>query len=71
MHQAREGEPSVATDLGRIDFAAVAEASGALGLRVTTDDMLEPALRKALAADRPSVLHVALDRSWLSVDARG
>ncbi len=31
MHQDREGRPRTATDLGPIDFAAVAEASGALG----------------------------------------
>ncbi len=34
MHQDRDGRPHTATDLGPIDFAAVAEASGALGFRV-------------------------------------
>ena len=35
MHQDRAGRPRVATDLGPIDFAAVAVACGALGYRVT------------------------------------
>jgi acetolactate synthase I/II/III large subunit len=69
MHQDRrpEGE-SVATDLGPIDFAAVARACGARGVRVESDDAFEPALRQALAGDRPTVLDLVLDRRWVSVD---
>ena len=71
MWQDRRGTgQGVATELGPIDFAAVARACGARGTRVERDDEFEPALRQALATDRPTVIHVALDRSWLSVDDR-
>ncbi len=68
MHQDRAGRPRVATDLGPIDFAAVAVACGALGYRVTSDEEFEPALREALAARRTAVIHCQLDPSWVSVD---
>jgi len=72
MHQDRrtgegEGAP-VATDLGPIDFTAIARAVGARGARVETDAQLEPALRQAIAADRPTVLQLVLDRRWVSPD---
>jgi acetolactate synthase I/II/III large subunit len=60
----------VATELGPLDFAAVARACGARGVRVETDAEFEPALRAALTADRPTVIQVALDRQWVSVDQR-
>lgn len=65
----RPAEP-VATDLGPIDFAAVARACGAHGVLVETDDSFEPALRQALADDLPTVIHLRFDRAWTSVDAR-
>ena len=69
MHQdRREGAEPIGTDLGPIDFAAIARAVGARGARVDTDDTFEPALRQALAADRPTVIQLALDRRWVSVD---
>ena len=68
MHQDRRGAESVATDLGPIDFAAVARACGARGIRVETDEAFEPALRQALASDRATVIHLSLDRRWQSVD---
>ena len=69
MHQERRGTGAgLATDLGPIDFAAVARACGARGIRVETDAALEPALRQALANDRPTVIQVALDRGWVSPD---
>ncbi len=71
MHQERRpGDSAPATDLGALDFAAVARACGARGVRVESDDAFEPALRQALASDRPSVLQLALDRRWVSVDQR-
>jgi acetolactate synthase-1/2/3 large subunit len=60
----------VATELGPIDFAAAARAFGAEGVRVETDAEFEPALRHALAADGPTVIHLSLDRAWVSVDRR-
>jgi acetolactate synthase-1/2/3 large subunit len=73
MHQDRraggDGEGStIATDLGPIDFTAIARAVGARGARVENDAALEPALRQALAADRPTVLQLVLDRRWVSPD---
>jgi acetolactate synthase-1/2/3 large subunit len=69
MHQeARDSGEPIATDLGPIDFTAVARACGARGTRVETDDAFEGALRQALAADRPTVIQLTLDRRWLSVD---
>jgi len=44
-----------------IDFAKVAEDIGALGLRVDTPSELEPAMKQALAADRPVVINVTTD----------
>jgi len=69
MHQDRRGAgQGIATDLGPIDFAAIARACGARGVRVDKDADFEPALRQALAVDRPTVIHLALDRAWVSPD---
>jgi acetolactate synthase-1/2/3 large subunit len=69
MHQERrEGSEPVGTDLGPIDFAAIARACGARGVRVDTDEAFEPALRQALAGDRSTVIQLVLDRRWVSVD---
>ncbi|MBA3234406.1 MAG: hypothetical protein H0T59_00250 [Chloroflexi bacterium] len=69
MWQERRGTGvGVATELGPVDFAAIAKACGARGLHVERDADFEPALRGALAADRATVIHVALDRGWVSID---
>ena len=39
-----------------------------MATHVTTDMEFEPALRAALAADGPTVIQLALDRAWVSVD---
>ena len=71
MWQDRRGTgQGVATELGPVDFAAIARACGARGATVERDDELEPALRQALVAERPSVIQVTLDRSWVSVGDR-
>jgi acetolactate synthase-1/2/3 large subunit len=57
------------TRLGAVDFAAVADACGALGLTVQTDDEFEPALRQAMEAGRPALLHLTLDPRWTTVEA--
>jgi acetolactate synthase I/II/III large subunit len=64
----RERGQGVATELGAVDFAAAARSLGAIGTTVERDDEFEPALRAALASERPSLLHLVLDRSWVSVD---
>ena len=58
----------VATELGALDFAAVAEACGARALRVERDADVAPALADAFAADGVTVVHLQLDRRRLSVD---
>ena len=69
QQQARGASQGVATRLGPIDFAAVAEACGALGISVPTDDAFEPAMRLAMEAGRPAVLHLSLDPRWTTPDA--
>jgi acetolactate synthase-1/2/3 large subunit len=69
MWQERRGTGiGVGTELGPVDFAAIARACGARGARVERDEDFEPALRAALAADRTTVIQLALDRIWLSID---
>src|SRR5262249_10000682 len=45
----------------KVNFAKVAEDMGAIGIRVETPGDLAPALRQALAADRPVILDVVTD----------
>ncbi|MEO7131650.1 MAG: 5-guanidino-2-oxopentanoate decarboxylase [Dermatophilaceae bacterium] len=52
------GEPAHAVALGRPDFAALAESLGCYGIRIDSPDELSAAVRTALSADRPTVLHV-------------
>jgi acetolactate synthase-1/2/3 large subunit len=80
MHQDRRAKPpngadggstddaGIATDLGPIDFSAVARAVGARGIRVESDGAFEQALRQAMANDRPTVIQLALDRGWVHPD---
>jgi acetolactate synthase I/II/III large subunit len=65
----RPGAAGVATDLGPIDFAGAARALGARGVRVEDDAGFEPALRQALVGDRPTVIHLVVDRRWEGVDS--
>ena len=64
----RASGEGVATELGPVDFAAIARGLGARGVRVERDAEVEPALRQALVEERSTVLHLALDRRWVSVD---
>jgi acetolactate synthase-1/2/3 large subunit len=69
MWQERRGTGlGVATELGPVDFAAIGRAVGARGVRVDADADLEPALRQALVEPRTTVIQLALDRRWVSVD---
>jgi acetolactate synthase-1/2/3 large subunit len=69
MWQERRGTGvGVGTELGPVDFAAIARACGARGVRVERDAEFEGALRAALAADRTTVIQLALDKRWVSVD---
>ncbi len=68
LQQTIDGRSTASTDLGAIDFAAVARANGALGFSVPDDAAFEPALREAISSRQASVIHVTVDRAWRSVD---
>ena len=68
VQQASEGRSTRSTDLGPIDFAAVARAHGALGFTVEDDSAFESVLREAITSRQASVIHVKVDRAWLSAD---
>ncbi len=71
MHQDQLGPGSaIATDLGPVDFVSLAKGYGARGIRVESTDEVEAALRSALASMTPTVVHLVLDRAWVSVDDR-
>ena len=62
MHQEREYPGRVSgSDLFNPDFAALARAYGWQAQRVDTTADFEPAFVAALAADRPTLIHVKLD----------
>ena len=66
--ETRGSGEGVATELGPVDFAAIGRALGARGVRVERDADFEPALRQALVEERSTVIQLALDRAWVSVD---
>jgi acetolactate synthase-1/2/3 large subunit len=70
MHQEREHPGRVmGTDLVNPDFAALARAHGALGETVTETDEFLPALRRALDAGRPALLHLRIDPQAITMNA--
>jgi acetolactate synthase-1/2/3 large subunit len=66
LHQRRRFGRFIASDLATPDFAAVAEAFGASGLRLASPAELGPALEASRSAARPVVIDVplALDLPW-------
>ena len=70
MHQERAYPGRVSgTDLVNPDFAQLARAYGALGETVEKTSEFAPAFERALAAGRPSLLHVALDPQAITMNA--
>jgi acetolactate synthase-1/2/3 large subunit len=62
MHQEREYPGRVSgSDLFNPDFAALARAYGWLAHQVESTTQFEPAFAAALAADRPTLIHLKLD----------
>jgi acetolactate synthase-1/2/3 large subunit len=51
----------IATDLGEIDFCAVAEAMGAAAFKATSNSQLVSCVSAALAAQRPAVVQALTD----------
>jgi len=69
MWQERRGSgQGLGTELGPVDFVAIARGLGGRGARVERDADVEPALRQALAEERSTVIQLVLDRAWVSVD---
>ncbi|WP_324669289.1 thiamine pyrophosphate-binding protein [Geochorda subterranea] len=66
-HRRRTDEPARLSVHGLLnpDFAALARAFGAYAETVERVDAVEPALRRALAAEGPAVLHVRVDPARL------
>src|SRR5262245_36095605 len=70
MHQeAQYPGRQYGTDLENPDFAALAAAYGALGLKVTRDEDFLPALKKAMAADRSALIDVHTDCEYVTPTA--
>jgi pyruvate dehydrogenase (quinone) len=67
MEQKAGGFLPVNTALENPDFAAIAEASGILGIRVTESAGLEDALRRALAHDGPALVQVSIATQELAM----
>lgn len=59
----------VATDIVGPDFVAYARAFGCTGERIDTTAQFEPAFRRALAAEVPTVLELRLDPEIITTDA--
>jgi acetolactate synthase-1/2/3 large subunit len=59
--QARRGLPSYGVDFGRPDYAAIAQAFGAVGRRIEQLDEVIPACRDAVDSRVPSVLDISID----------
>ena len=70
MHQERTYPGRVeGTDLRNPDFAALARAYGAGGEIVSRTDEFAPAFERALAANKPVLLHLKLDPQALTMNA--
>jgi acetolactate synthase I/II/III large subunit len=70
MHQERNYPTRVhGTDLVNPDFAALAQAYGATGEKVTRTEEFAPALERALGADRPSLLWLRTDPQAITMSA--
>ena len=70
MHQERNYPARVSgTDLRNPDFAALARAYGAHGETVVRTEEFAPAFERAVAAGRPSLLHVKVDPQAITMNA--
>jgi thiamine pyrophosphate-dependent acetolactate synthase large subunit-like protein/rubredoxin len=59
--QELDGYPNYSTDLRNPNFADYATSSGGAGFRVEEPSQLRPALEKALASDKPTLVDVVTD----------
>ena len=58
-HERQFGQP-ISSDLGPIDFAALAQALGADGMRVNEASQIVEEIRHGVKADRPTLIHVPI-----------
>ena len=61
-HEARYGR-GITSELGPIDYAGMAEAFGARGIRIEHAGQILPALRDGLCEGLPTLIHVPISRS--------
>jgi len=47
----------------RVDYAAMARSYGANGIHIESADQLGPALRDAIAASKPTLIHVPMENA--------
>ncbi|KQL50665.1 acetolactate synthase [Heyndrickxia shackletonii] len=68
MHQEMNyPEKVIGTDLGNIDFAALAKSLNANGVKTTTAAEFEEAIRCAMKANLPTVIEIEMDPEQISV----
>jgi pyruvate dehydrogenase (quinone) len=70
LEQEQAGLPEFGTVLDNPDFAAVAEAMGITGIRVTDPADVEPAVRRAFATRGPVLLDVLTNPDEIAVPAK-
>ncbi|MGW6553047.1 thiamine pyrophosphate-dependent enzyme [Streptomyces sp. NPDC055051] len=70
LEQEQAGLPEFGTELDNPDFAAVAEAMGLTGIRVTAPGELDEAVRRALALPGPVVLDVLTNPAEVAVPGK-
>ncbi|MGA5038885.1 thiamine pyrophosphate-dependent enzyme [Streptomyces capoamus] len=70
LEQEQAGLPEFGTVLDNPDFAAVAEAMGITGIRVTDPDELDSALRRAFRSPGPVLLDVLTNPDEIAVPAK-
>lgn len=70
LEQEQAGLPEFGTVLDNPDFAAVAEAMGITGIRVTDPAEVEGAVRRALGTPGPVLLDVLTNPDEIAVPAK-
>lgn len=71
LYQERDfPDRTIATDLTNPDFAALATAYGATGLRITSDEDIEPIVEQAMATDGPVLVEVMTSLEYIAAYGR-
>jgi pyruvate dehydrogenase (quinone) len=70
LEQKSTGFLDFGTDLQNPNFAAMAEAVGVKGVRITDRGEVEPALKAALAHDGPPLVDAVVNRQELAIPPR-